>query len=59
MAMITDRSAHGFLRSYLCSSQALFWVVAGTQSAISLRGCWIGRIALGSVVGSSLSMAPC
>ena len=30
MAMITDRSAHGFLRSYLCSSQASYWVVAGT-----------------------------
>ena len=29
MAMITNRSAHGFLRSYLCSSQA-YWVVAGT-----------------------------
>ena len=30
MAMITDRSAHGFPRGYLCSPQALFWVVAGT-----------------------------
>ena len=30
MAMITDRSAHGFLRNYLRSSHVSFWVVAGT-----------------------------
>ena len=30
MAMITDRSAHGFLRSYLRPSRVSFWAVAGS-----------------------------
>jgi hypothetical protein len=55
MAMITDRIAHGFLRSYLRPSQAPFWV-GSRQSLHEAAG--IGRIALGSVVSSLLLIAP-
>ena len=41
MAMITDRSAHGFLRSYLRPSRLSFWAVAGSavrDLVMRLRG---------------------